>query len=137
VTGATSGSGMARGVGLAILVSYAAAVAGFLVIGPPLLHASSVPDPGDATGGRRFAMALALFCVAAAAIAVLHVGHIVHAARNRRLSADARALWIAALVVGSVVVLPFYWYAQVWRPVRDAAPEAAAAEAGIRQGSTH
>ncbi|HTT66584.1 MAG TPA: hypothetical protein VMF70_01020 [Gemmatimonadales bacterium] len=114
--------GFALGIGITLLASYAVAAVGFFEFAPPLLRASSRPPSLEGAGtGRGFAVAMFSAAGAAVVIAGLQVAFMVHACRIPLRSRRARALWLAALFLGSVVVMPFFWYLHVWRPAVPAA----------------
>jgi hypothetical protein len=109
--------GLALGIGITMAVSYIVAAIGFFGFAPALLRATSEPDALDAVGtGGGFGVAMLAAVAAAFAIAVLQIGYMVHAARSRLLSRSRKALWETALLLGSVFVMPFYWYLYIWRP---------------------
>jgi hypothetical protein len=111
------GRALALGIGLAIVVSYGLEAIGFITYGLPVLLAVGTPDAleaAQALQGSWVASAWGVSCEFA--IGALLLGHVVHAARTRRLSRRARAFWVFALLAGNVVALPIYWYRHVWRP---------------------
>jgi hypothetical protein len=41
--------------------------------------------------------------------------YLIYLLRSRRVPAESRGLWIAALLVGSIFTMPVIWYVHVWR----------------------
>ena len=105
-----------------MLAAYAVAAIGFFQFAPPLLRASSSPESLAATqSGHGFRRAMLAAAGATCVIAVLQITYMVQACRSRRLSGSSKARWVTALLLGSVVVMPFFWYLHVWRPVGQVA----------------
>jgi hypothetical protein len=48
-------------------------------------------------------------------IVALVVYYVVHAATNKKLGPGRRALWVVAIVIGNVLLMPVYWYQEIWR----------------------
>ena len=46
---------------------------------------------------------------------ILIVFYIIHAVRNGALKNEMKALWAAIIFMGSVLVMPVYWYLNIWR----------------------
>ena len=109
--------GFAIGIGITMAAAYTAGVIGFFQVAPALLRASSVPESQVSTQtGHGYRLALLVTAVAATVIAALQLAFMIQAGRSRRLSGAKRALWVAALLFGSVAVMPFFWYLRIWRP---------------------
>jgi len=108
---------LALGIGIAILLSYAVAIIGFVSYGLPALRLLGKPEALQAVRGlQESRVAFVLGISSEFAIVALVLGHLVHAARTRQLSGSERVFWVAALLIGNFVALPFFWYLQVWRP---------------------
>ncbi len=100
--------GVALSIGIVIAASYLVAVAGILSYGLPLLRLTRNPDAllavaPELISGPAFVIGVASEFV----ILGLVLGHVVHAARAPQLSSARRALWLGALILGSVVAVPF------------------------------
>lgn len=57
----------------------------------------------------------------------LTLASMVHLLLASRLNAEAKSMWLLVLFMGNVVVLPLYWYFNIWRqtalPLADAAQQ--------------
>ena len=67
------------------------------------------------TGGEAFGT-LALLTVAATWLACALF--VVYAFRSPTVPPGKRALWVAVIVFGNLVALPFFWFWYVWEPSR-------------------
>lgn len=63
--------------------------------------------------GARPPAPVALGTVALTAGLVVH--WVRHATRNGHVPRRHRAAWVAALVLGALVAMPWYWWRHVWR----------------------
>ena len=114
--------GFALGIGITMMAAYAVAAIGFFQFAPPLLHASSNPESlAAAPPGYGFRAAIVEAAGGALVIAALQIVCMVQACRSRQLSGSGKAGWVMALLLGSVVVMPFFWYLHVWRPAGQVA----------------
>ena len=48
-------------------------------------------------------------------IIALTVFYIVHVVKNPVLKNEMKAIWVVAVLMGSVFAMPVYWYLHVWR----------------------
>jgi hypothetical protein len=54
----------------------------------------------------------------------LLVYYFVHLAQARQVPDEERLPWALLLVLGSVLVMPVYWFFHVWRPIDRISPSA-------------
>jgi hypothetical protein len=59
-----------------------------------------------------------LFLTSLIAAAVLIVAAMIHVMVTNRLDAEAKGVWLLILFIGNIVILPLYWYLNVWRETR-------------------
>ena len=50
------------------------------------------------------------------------VYYMVHALRNERLEGDRKLLWALLLFFGNMIIMPVYWYLQIWKAPEPAPP---------------
>jgi hypothetical protein len=113
----TRGRAIAATIGITIAASYAVAAVEFVIYTLPFLRLAENPDALRAVVPRLASgPAVVLGLVCDFVIAGLVLGHLVHAIRAPQLPRARKALWVAALVLGTFVAVPFYWYYHVWRP---------------------
>ena len=73
----------------------------------------------DALFGTVFYVHLSVIILVLALIGF----YVVHVLRARHLSEHAKPAWIAAIVIGNMVVMPIAWYFFIWRqPIASPQP---------------
>jgi hypothetical protein len=50
----------------------------------------------------------------------LVASYMIYLFKTRHVRSDKRALWAVALVLGSFIAMPIFWFLHVWRPLRSA-----------------
>jgi len=71
------------------------------------------PEPSEMFSmvGRIFIAEIIVFLIS---IGVL-LFFIIHLSRNKGMESTEKAIWVLALVLGSVICYPIYWYMKIWK----------------------
>ena len=72
-----------------------------------------------------------LFLIALVSTAGVVLASMVHIGVSNQLNAEAKGIWLLVLLMGNILVLPVYWYFNIWRP--SSASFAAPTNAGEKQ----
>lgn len=80
--------------------------------------ALSSDGPGgglDTLFAGGFVILLILHLITIILTLALMIFYIVHAVKNTRLDSNMRIVWILVFFFGGMLVLPVYWYLQIWK----------------------
>jgi len=81
-------------------------------------NSEELPDQFFEVFARHFVLlfaAIAALFLAVILAMVIPLVLVLHALSSERIAEDQKTTWVVVLLLGGILVAPFYWYLYVWR----------------------